>query len=532
MAVKHLKNVLAEQPQSQPLLGSNQVKNNAGGYVFDIGKWAQLHRFLILGTEGGTYYVSENKLSMDNANTIISCIKENGSEVIQKIVRVSEEGLAPKNDPAIFALALCVLFGDDNTKAEVFTALPRVCRTGTHFLHFLQFVTSGRGWGRYLRRLVGSWYTSFAPKDLAYQVAKYQSRDGWSHKDALILAHPSAQGAYQHIFQWIVQGKLPFDALYQDDFRYLRGHILINNSENMTTELAVKLINEYGLSRESIPTNLLQEPQVWEALLPHMPITALYRNLGTLSKCGILNATINKDIQSKLTNEGLIQHGRVHPMAILLAMTTYNSGHGLRSNAQWPVMQWVSQALEEAFYKSFKHVEPTNKRLILGIDVSGSMSSNVAGTNISNRQAAAVMAMVTVEAEDSGNIALLGFSHTLTPLNIAKGMTIERVCSYMNNLDFGRTDCALPILWASKNKVACDAFVTLTDNETWSGSVHPKKALETYRRESGIPAKNVVQAFAATEFSIADPSDPNSLDICGLDASSPQVLSNFITGKI
>ena len=42
-------------PQSEPIPGSKQVPNSAGGHSFEVDIWTRLNRFLILGTEGGTY---------------------------------------------------------------------------------------------------------------------------------------------------------------------------------------------------------------------------------------------------------------------------------------------------------------------------------------------------------------------------------------------------------------------------------------------------------------------------------------------
>ena len=44
-------------PQSQPIPGKKMVANSAGGYSFAVDKWTGLQRFLILGAEGGTYYL-------------------------------------------------------------------------------------------------------------------------------------------------------------------------------------------------------------------------------------------------------------------------------------------------------------------------------------------------------------------------------------------------------------------------------------------------------------------------------------------
>ncbi|MCL2767556.1 MAG: hypothetical protein FWE49_02360 [Synergistaceae bacterium] len=40
--------------QQEPAFGKNMVKNNAGGYVFQVSPETRLDRFLILGTESGS----------------------------------------------------------------------------------------------------------------------------------------------------------------------------------------------------------------------------------------------------------------------------------------------------------------------------------------------------------------------------------------------------------------------------------------------------------------------------------------------
>lgn len=98
-------------PQSEPIPGSNQVANSAGGFSWEVDKWTQLERFLILGAEGGTYYIGERKLVQDNAKAVLACIAEDGPRAVKIISDISDGGRAPKNDPALFALALCIANG-------------------------------------------------------------------------------------------------------------------------------------------------------------------------------------------------------------------------------------------------------------------------------------------------------------------------------------------------------------------------------------------------------------------------------------
>lgn len=142
MTMSYLKNVVNRAkttPQTQPIPGSSQVRNSAGGYSFPVDDWVRLDRFLVLGSEGGSYYATEKALTAENASAVIRCIQADGRRVVARIVEISEAGRAPKNDPAIFALALAISHGDLPTRRAAGDALPRVCRTGTHLFHFVEY---------------------------------------------------------------------------------------------------------------------------------------------------------------------------------------------------------------------------------------------------------------------------------------------------------------------------------------------------------------------------------------------------------
>ena len=100
----------------------------------------------------------------------------------------------------------------------------------------------------------------------------------------------------------------------------------------------------------------------------------------------------------------------------------------------------------------------------------------------------------------------------------------------MDGLPFGGTDCALPMVWALRNRIEVDTFVVYTDNETWAGNVHPFQALAEYRHRMGRAARLVVVGMTATGFTIADPSDPGMLDVVGFDTAAPQVMADFARG--
>lgn len=169
-----LKNVNTKVTPQRERSRSDEVKNNAGGYVFAVSDTSRLERFLILGTDGGTYYVGERKLTNENINFLRKMIKSDEALVLSTLVDVSVNGRAYKNSPALFALALIFVEGKD--KAAARAALPKVARTSTHLFEFAQYIENLGGWGRAKRGAVADWYTSKDADQLAYQLVKYRSR--------------------------------------------------------------------------------------------------------------------------------------------------------------------------------------------------------------------------------------------------------------------------------------------------------------------------------------------------------------------
>src|SRR3954452_23847899 len=363
--------------QWAPLPG--QDPNSAGGHAWTVDDWTRLRRFLVLGSEGGSYYASEWTLTRENAKSVEACVRGDGVRAVGEIVRVSTEGRAPRNDPALYALALAAGLGDVETRRAALEALPRVARTGTHLFQFAVFVEGFRGWGRSLRRAVGRWYAARPVDELAYQAVKYRQRAGVTHRDLLRLAHPARNvGAgnpaldvsdeHARLFEWIVRGG-ETDGLP----RLVEG--FVRAQEAATPRESATLVREYRLPREALRPEHLTSPEVWEALLDDMPMTALIRNLATMTRVGVLapGSAGTARAVAQLGDVERIRRARVHPIAVLAALRTYAAGHGARGRGEWNPVREVVDALDAAFYTSFGNVEPAGTRLLLALDVSGSM---------------------------------------------------------------------------------------------------------------------------------------------------------------
>lgn len=511
-----------------------QVRNNAGGFVFKIDCWAKLDRFLILGTEAPTYYQSARELTRDNATSVIACYAADPERTVSRIVEISLAGSAPRVSPAIFALALGTLSDSESARKLAFGAVSKVCRTASHLFEFISTASHlGKGWGRGMKRCVADWYSDKSVEKLAYQTIKYRSRNDMTHGRALRTTHPRPADddvARRALYRWMLdgttEGPLP---------EIIRAHERAMASTDMA-EIAT-IASSANLPWEALPTHALVEPSVWRAALPSMGLTALLRNLGRLTRLGVLKPLSQETamVTAQIGDLARLNRERIHPFALLLALSAYRAGEPIAAARRgrveahrWEPIPEILKALDDAFYASFSSVEPTGKRHLVGLDVSGSMNSNkLMNSHLSAAQAAAAMSMMTLALEPRTHV--MGFSDSFVNLPFRAGMRLEEVAEVIAGLPFASTDCSLPMRYALEHEIEVDAFVIYTDNETFAGRTeHPSEALKRYRKATGINAKLIVVGITATGFSIADPRDGGMMDIVGFDSSAPVLMADFL----
>lgn len=542
-------------PQTQQIPGrTDQVKNNAGGFVFEIDRFAQLRRFLTMGTAGGTYYVGQDQLTRENGELIIALTNNPADHLmmVDIIEEISVAGRAPKPNPALFALAIACQLGEPEGKKYARSKINAVVRTGTHLFDFIGYLEQFGGIGRGLRTALGKWYTEKDVDKLSLQLIKYRQRSGWTHRDVLRKAHPKVEGPGKRAaIDWAV-GKKTEDGDNLPDF------IRFFEMANIEGADIPGLLKSTYLPWEALPDSAMNDPRVWKVMIDNgMPITALVRQLSRLTRMGLLDPMDDgsgrtNDVVLQLTNAGNVEKSRIHPIQVLQALYTYKSGVGERNT--WTPVPKVIDALDDMFYMSFKNVVPTNKRTMLAIDASDSMTwpQNVPPKSALNcRELAAALAMVTVKTETNSLVTAFsagkrlpgqGYygvernSDGIETLPISGRQRLDDVVSTISNVYAGGTDCSLPMRYAQKKGLKVDTFIIYTDNETHSGfmgSGHVTQALADYRKSSGINAKLIVAAMTPTKFSIADPKDPSGqLDISGFDSATPGMIADFSRGDI
>ncbi|KNE63735.1 hypothetical protein AMAG_19049 [Allomyces macrogynus ATCC 38327] len=343
---------------------------------------------------------------------------------------------------------------------------------------------TGKNWGKGQRRAIAKWYNQ--PRGvlaLARLITKYKNRSGWTHKDLLRCAHVKpASPALSLVFKYAINGwtteletalaemvhidpdcgkiknyfSVQARLMQLDrDYNELVASAKATHSKDSGSAFAapfvpaameaevVQAIRAYRLEREHMPTAFLNSAAVWAALTENLGLTALLRNLNKLSAVGLLDDDKQENkaridmIVMQVTNVDVLKRARMHPFNVLTTLLTYQSGRGARGSLSWPVNRRIVNALEQAYYLSFKAVVPTGKRYLVAIDVSGSMGwSNVMNSAVmTSRDAAAALAMTLVRTEPLCDV--VAFTTTLTPFPLSKDDTLSDVQQRTTNMPFG-----------------------------------------------------------------------------------------------
>lgn len=534
-----MKNFLQHQqsdqstPQTQPIPGQEEmIQGRSGGYMFQADAWQVLRRCLLLGTANGTYYASRHELTNEFINAVRDAIQIDPQRAASEIVYASD-GRSINNSAPILALVLLSMDRSPEAKRSFQEIFPLVVRTGSHFYEWISYTKSMRGFGKIVREAGQSWLMQADVKALAYQLLKYQQRQGFSHRDALRLFHVKPPtDDHNQLFQWVLNGwdslpdQIPAAALAQIWwYEWLKRH----------PEQTDRAIQQGDLTHEMAAPVGRMDRQAWQLLFDRMPIGAMLRNLGSLTEIGVLErgATANLARVAKiLTDRNRLRTGRIHPIDMLKALKTYRSGGQLgRSQKTWQPVPRVIDCLELALARSFEMLKPTGKVFLHALDVSGSMSYfSVPSINMSCCEIATTMALATAKAER--HYVIRGFSTEFLDLQISAKDSFSTAIHKASSQNFGGTDASVAYRWAIEHRFKADVFCFWTDCESWAGQQHPSQALARYRRKVNPNAKAIYVTLVPNRASLVDPQDASSWNIAGFDPGAPRMIQMLATENL
>jgi 60 kDa SS-A/Ro ribonucleoprotein len=359
--------------------------------------------------------------------------------------------------------------------------------------------------------------------------------EAFALRDALRIAHPKADNAERRALLGWLTGKVA-DGEARSQVQAIDVFL---SAQAVTTEAAaIAIATERKVPWEFLPSGLLASAAVWEALVPHLGMTALLRNLARLTRLGVLGpfAPANEAVTGRLRSAEALRGGRIHPMDVFLALRVYLSGRSQPDRRAeghtWTPVAEVSDALEEAYELSFGHVRPSGKRMLVAVDSSGSMSGwgrnqlTLGGSPLGTPYEIGCAMAAILKRIEGGNVHVIDVDTQVHPSRITTRTRVREIGFWRPS--GGGTDLSLPFTHATKHKMEVDGFALFTDGETWAGRQHASQALAAYRRKYNPGARVVLASMVPVGHSIAEPEDAGVLNIAGMDAALPMVATEFI----
>ena len=443
----------------------------------------------------------------------------------------SDHGLS--NSTPLLALAFLSASENMQAKKEFTNLFNKVVRTASQLYEFLEYVKGIRGFGKIIHKNVSNWITG--NKNLEYQFLKYQSRNGWEHKDVLRKFHVTPKDEYMNaIFHWAVKG---YDEKVSNILKIVPYFEAVKQADS--EKEVITAIRDGKLSWEMVVGNCQKmTTKIWEELFFTMPMTATIRYLATLTANGVLANKNNVDmLEGRLLNDEMLTRARIHPIQFCKALSIYQTGGegSEHSKLTYEPVRRVIDILNAGIEKAGEHLEPTGKDIFISMDVSGSMwggygVGSIYG-NLVPAQIAGIIALSIVKAEKNYTVGM--FDTQFKIAEIDKGLSFGRMMDRNNGIwptRFGGTDASLAYEHAIKEKKIVDTFISITDNESWAGKRHPSVAFKDYQKKINNNAKAIYITLKPTgdRITLADPYSNQSFDIAGFSDQTVKLVQMIV----
>lgn len=482
--------------------------NAAGGVSYKRDPEEALAQFAVTGTFNDSFYVNGAE-QLDEIKKLAYAVSP---EFLAKVAVYSRQSAYMK-DSAAFLLSV-LLTRDANLFKLVF---PKVVDNGKMLKNFVQIIRSGqvgrKSFGSMPRRLI----REFLENRSFEQLMDDNIGNEPSLADVIKMVHPKGKNPQaEAFFGWVIESA-------KTDKNNLPE--IVKNFEAFKSAKADNRVVPNRLNWQYLSNCNLTTKEWQSVATQNMGWQALRMNLNTLSRNNVFSdEEVTRKIANKLSDEIAIERSKVFPYQLYIATKMAEN-----------VPPSIKDALEMAMEYSTKNIPNFGgKKVLVGVDCSGSMSAAVTGdrgsatSKVNCNDVGSLIAACVVRNNPGTKVAR--FDTQAVEVNLAATDTIVAAARKIG-FNGGGTDCGAPIRLWNNQGVKGDVVFVISDNESWSRSYGNGTSVmnewATFKRNNP-KAKLILIDLAAGGTTQAKTNGKDILNVGSWSDSIFSVVSSFL----
>lgn len=486
------------------------IFNAAGGKAYEATPEHTLAQYAVTGCLNDTFY-STAEVQLDK---VLELAGKVSTEYLAKVAVYARQHGHMKDMPA---LLLGVLVTRDPRSAR--KVFDRVVDNPKMLKNFVTIMRSGavgrKSLGTTARHLVQGWLSARSPGQLFRGIVGGDV----SLRDVIRLAHPKSPSAERAAFYRYVLGFSDVDlTLLPDEAQAFEA--FKKDPSGAPPDVAFQLLSNLKLSADQ-----------WRSVAGNMSWQTLRMNLNTLQRNGCFESVaFITETAKRLADPAEVAKSKCFPFQLLSAFNA--------TKASLP--REISNALQDAMEHATKNVPAFEGKTIVGVDVSGSMSSAVTGTRkgatstVCAIDAAALFGSAILR--NNPNAEVYPFDTSVYNPELNGRDSVMTNTTKLAHYGGGGTDCSILLSALSHYNQKADTIILVSDNESWVDSrpgvrgTNTMRAWELFKRDNPKAKLVCIDIQPNVGLQVVNRSD--ILNVGGFSDSVFDVVAAFTRGEL
>ncbi|WP_336936951.1 TROVE domain-containing protein [Acinetobacter modestus] len=432
------------------------ISNEAGGQAFQLDDRQALAQLAATGTLNHTFYQN----AQAQLEQVLAFTQNVEPTFIAKTAVYTRKNNHMKDMPV---LLLAILSQRDQALFKA--VFPSIIDNGKQLRNFVQIMRSGaiqrKSLGSLPKKMINQWLINANENQLLAANIGNQP----SLADVLKMTHPKPKDVAQDAFFAYVLGKK-----YELEQLPVKVQALEKFRQGLTQDvpdLPMQLLTSLPLSA-----------QQWAEIAKNGGWQMLRMNLNTFARHGVFEIEgMDNVIANKLQNHDMIRKSRVLPYQLMSTWAALDDA----------VPQIIRQALQNTMQIALNNVPRLSGRVVVAVDVSGSMSSSITGYR---KGATSKLRCVDVASlfacalkQVNPDIAIMPFDTEVRTFGLltklkntlyGENLSIFDIAKQFAAMCGGGTDCSQPLKQLNQDKTAVDLVIYFSDNESWADQLRTR----------------------------------------------------------